>query len=193
MISESDVSDPLGISRTPVREAFLRLAGEGTLKLFPKRGALIIPITTGDVRDVMEARLLIELWAVSVVAGRRTRESLVSTLCSLLETLQRAASGHQILEYQEADRSFHEAIVTATGNRVIATFYRSLRDPQLRMGAAALVDNDERIASILAEHRKITEAIAAGDTDTATHLMRVHIERTRDALDTRTQTNQNAR
>ena len=76
MISESDVSEPLGISRTPVREAFLRLEHDGTLKVYPKRGALIVPITAKDMRDVLEARLLVEPWAVSVVASSGGRESL---------------------------------------------------------------------------------------------------------------------
>ena len=79
MISESEVSEPLGISRTPVREAFLRLEHDGTLKVYPKRGALIVPITAKDVRDVLEARLLVEPWAVSVVAGSLERKSLVAT------------------------------------------------------------------------------------------------------------------
>src|ERR1019366_1792398 len=103
MISESDVSEPLGISRTPVREAFLRLEHDGTLKVYPKRGALIMPITAKDMRDVLEARLLVEPWAVSVVAGSNGRDSLVETLRSLLERLERAATQQLVLDYQEAD------------------------------------------------------------------------------------------
>ena len=185
MISESEVSEPLGISRTPVREAFLRLEHDGTLKVYPKRGALIVPITAKDVRDVLEARLLVEPWAVSVVAGSLERKSLVATLRSLLEGLERAADAQLVLEYQEADRSFHEAIVAATQNRILDVFYQSLRDRQLRMGALALAKHEDRHESIVDEHLQITEAISRGDVEVATRIVRVHIGRTRDALDAR--------
>ena len=186
MVSESDVSASLGISRTPVREAFLRLAGEGALKLFPKRGALIVPITAADVRDVIEARLLIEPWAASVVAGRSSHEIIMKNLRSELNALQSAAKSNQLLAYQEADRAFHEAIVTGAENELVATFYRSLRDRQMRMGAAALIDSQERVMSILSEHQQIAEAIASRDAEAAKQLVRAHIERTREVLDTRT-------
>jgi DNA-binding GntR family transcriptional regulator len=185
MISESDVSEPLGISRTPVREAFLRLEHDGTLKVYPKRGALIIPITAKDMRDVLEARLLVESWAVSVVAGSSGRESLVETLRSLLDRLQRAAADQMVLEYQEADRSFHEAIVAATENRILDVFYQSLRDRQLRMGAAALAKHGDRHGSIVDEHLQISDAISRGDVDGAISIVRIHIGHTREALDVR--------
>ena len=130
------------ISRTPVREAFLRLAADGALVLLPKRGAAQ-PVTAEDVQDVMDARLLIEPWAVSITATGLGRDS--CAICnSLLLALDEAGVGVEVLEYHEADRSFHEAIVTATGNRLIGSYCRSLRDCQIRMGVAALVDNKGR-------------------------------------------------
>ncbi len=185
MISESDVSEPLGISRTPVREAFLRLEHDGTLKVYPKRGALIVPITAKDMRDVLEARLLVEPWAVSVVASSGGRESLVETLRALLDRQRHAVGPRRVFEYQEADRLFHEAIVAATENQILDVFYQSLRDRQLRMGAAALAKHHERHGSIVDEHQQIAAAIARGDGETAARVVRIHIGRTRDALDVR--------
>lgn len=185
MISESDVSEPLGISRTPVREAFLRLEHDGTLKIYPKRGALIIPITAKDMRDVLEARLLVESWAVSVVAGSKGRQSLVETLRSLLDRQERAATEQMVLEYQEADRLFHEAIVAATENRMLDVFYQSLRDRQLRMGAVALAKHEERHGSIVDEHLQITDSISRGDVEDAISIVRIHIGHTREALNVR--------
>ena len=185
MISESDVSEPLGISRTPVREAFLRLEHDGTLKVYPKRGALIVPITAKDMRDVLEAWMLVEPWAVSIVIGSSGRESLVETLRSLLDRQQRAAAKQLVLEYQEADRLFHEAIVSATGNGILYVFYQSLRDRQVRMGAVAIAKHEERHGSIVDEHLQITDAIARGDVETATRIVRIHIGHTHDALGVR--------
>src|SRR5262249_11075060 len=142
MLSESEVSTALGMSRTPVREAFLRLAAEGVLRLYPKRGALVISITNEDVRALMEARLLIEPWAVAIAAARPDRDQLASELLVHIDGMAEAAESDQPLTYQEADRAFHEAIVDVTENGLVADFYRSLRDRQLRVGAAALVGRD---------------------------------------------------
>src|ERR687894_1362836 len=70
LLTEGEVADALGISRTPVREAFLRLEGEGLLRLYPKRGALVVPVSAGEVRAVMETRALVERFAFAkAIAG----------------------------------------------------------------------------------------------------------------------------
>ena len=66
-ITEGEVADALGMSRTPVREAFLRLEGEGLLRLYPKRGALVVPVSVGEVEAVMETRMLVERFALDKV------------------------------------------------------------------------------------------------------------------------------
>ena len=63
LLTEGEVADALGISRTPVREAFVRLEAEGLLRLYPKRGALVVPVSAGEVEAVMETRLLVERFA----------------------------------------------------------------------------------------------------------------------------------
>jgi DNA-binding GntR family transcriptional regulator len=183
MISEGEVSEALGVSRTPVREAFLRLESEGVLELFPKRGALVVPITSVDMRNVLEARLVIEPWAVAIVSRLTDRQPLVRILEGLMAELRNAQLPAHVLRYQEADRSFHEAIVDASENEIIATFYRSLRDRQLRMGAVALVTIGGRSEMILSEHQQIAQAIADGDSERAASLVQAHIAHTRDALE----------
>ena len=67
LITEGEVADALGMSRTPVREAFLRLQGEGLLRLYPKRGALVVPVSVAEVDAVMETRMLVERFALDKV------------------------------------------------------------------------------------------------------------------------------
>jgi DNA-binding GntR family transcriptional regulator len=183
MINEGDVSAAVGVSRTPVREAFLRLASEGMLRLFPKRGALVLPVTPSDMRDVMEARLLVEPWAVAVVARLTDRGEVVAKLRSAIDTLEGRRAADDQVGYQEADRAFHEIIVAATSNSLVEGFYRTLRDRQLRMGAAAIGVGQGRPASILNEHREILHAIEEGDAARARAVMGDHIANTRDALE----------
>src|SRR5215208_7627827 len=67
LLTEGEVADALGMSRTPVREAFLRLEGEGLLRLYPKRGALVVPVSVGEIEAVIETRMLVERFALDKV------------------------------------------------------------------------------------------------------------------------------
>jgi DNA-binding GntR family transcriptional regulator len=182
MITEGEISGSVGVSRTPVREAFLRLASEGILELFPKRGAFVVPVTPAEMRNVIEARLLIEGWAVGVVAAASDRIATVRMLEDRIAEMNAAGLAGETLAYYEADRRFHETIVAATDNTHLATFYRSLRDRQLRI-SVALGSIRRRTERIHAEHQNIKTAIANGDGERAVMLVRSHIGNNRDALD----------
>src|SRR6202022_793004 len=82
LISEGEVAAALQMSRTPVREAFLRLETEGLLRLYPQRGALVVPVSADEVRAVLEARQVLEQFAVEKVLRRAagTRDAVVAQL-----------------------------------------------------------------------------------------------------------------
>lgn len=182
MITEGEISGSVGISRTPVREAFLRLAAEGILELFPKRGAFVVPVTPAEMRNVIEARLLIEQWAAGVVAAQPDREPTVAQLEDFIAEMNAVRISAEPLRYHEADRRFHEAIVTATENTHLSSFYRSLRDRQLRI-STSLGSLRGRAESSHAEHQHIANAIRDGDPQLASALVREHIGHNRDALE----------
>jgi DNA-binding GntR family transcriptional regulator len=177
LISEGDVAQALNISRTPVREAFLRLASEGLLRLYPKRGALIVPVTPGEVSDVIAARRLIEPWAVGVAAGLpgTAREELAGRL-DLLVTFQRAAlSDERLPEFLHADCDFHLAIVEAAGNDLLTRFYQTLRDRQLRMLDTAPGRDPSRRVGFLDQHVGLMAAIRQGASGEASSMMVEHL------------------
>src|SRR5262249_31983598 len=64
LISEGEIAEALGMSRTPVRGAFQQLESEGLLKLYPKRGALVVPVSAQELEDVIETRWVIERYAI---------------------------------------------------------------------------------------------------------------------------------
>ena len=70
LITEGEVAEALGMSRTPVREAFLRLEGEGLLRLYPNRGARVVPVSVAEVESVMETRMLVERFALDKLLAR---------------------------------------------------------------------------------------------------------------------------
>ena len=96
MLSEGQIALAVGVSRTPVREALLRLEAEGVLRLLPKRGALVLPVTTEQMLDLIEARRLIETFAVRKVisgAARRVIAALVAALNAHLDLMRAALAG----------------------------------------------------------------------------------------------------
>jgi DNA-binding GntR family transcriptional regulator len=182
MITEGQIAELVGVSRTPVREAFLRLSGEGFLRLYPKRGAMVVPVTEADMREVVEARLLVEPWAAAIAAARPDHLELAGQLRAHVDVLRSAAAEGDGAAYQDADRAFHVAIVEATENRLLTEFYRGLRDRQLRVGAAALAQASGRDRSILTEHVAIADALASGDPGEAAAAVRDHVRSTQAAL-----------
>ncbi|SIC55634.1 GntR family transcriptional regulator [Mycobacteroides abscessus subsp. abscessus] len=126
LLSEGEISARMGCSRTPVREAFLRLETEGWLRLYPKRGALVVPITPEERRHVVDARRVIEGAAAARIAERGAPQSLLSDLSALIEVqLGRAAQG-DAAGFAAADVDFHRAIVAKLGNPLLENFYDSL-------------------------------------------------------------------
>src|ERR671915_1022821 len=94
LLTEGEVADALGMSRTPVREAFLRLEGEGLLRLYPKRGALVVPVCAAEVEAVMETRMLVERFALDKVLSNGPAELLARAMDEAIgQQEQRIAAG----------------------------------------------------------------------------------------------------
>ena len=173
LLSENELAQRLGVSRTPVRQAFVQLEAEGLLELYPKRGALVVPISPSEAEDVLEARMLIEQHCVRRAAAVREHvtEPLRESLAEQERTLSSDGRG-----FAWADRQFHSTIVEAAGNQLLVRQYESLRDRHQRIAAATIARDPTRIARFIAEHREILAAIEAGDADGAAELMGSHLQ-----------------
>jgi DNA-binding GntR family transcriptional regulator len=182
LISEGDVSAAVQVSRTPVREAFLRLAAEGLLRLYPKRGALVVPVSANEIREVLDARLVIEQHAArTAIAAGRHRE-LAAELRAVLGADDDQDLPRDAGRFTALDQQFHGRLVEAAGNRLLAGFYATLRDRQLRMGTTALQRDPGRYDAIRAEHAALADLIDAGDADAVSTAMAGHLAATRAAL-----------
>ncbi|URN05793.1 GntR family transcriptional regulator [Actinomadura madurae] len=162
-LSESEVAQAAGTSRTPVREALLRLETEGLLTIVPKKGAYIPPISDGEITAVMEARGLVESWCVRRV---------VPADAAFLGELERILAEQEALlddpvGFIDRDRAFHRAIVRQAGNLVLAEFYETLRERQIRMGVRAIASQENRARTVLDEHAAIVRALAEGNAGEA--------------------------
>lgn len=177
LLTEGDLADQVGVSRTPVREALLRLEAEGLVRLYPKRGALVVPVTPREAEEILEARCLVEQWAAPR-AVRSGGEALRERLTALVGQMRAAVAAGDPAAVAAADRAFHEAVVESAGNSILHRLYVSLRDRQLCLSAASMSGDPDRARAALADHEGLLEALVAGDADlfaerTAAHLATV--------------------
>jgi DNA-binding GntR family transcriptional regulator len=179
-ITELQVAGELGISRTPVREAFHRLEMEGLLRLIPKKGALIPAISSREITEVMETRQLIELFCAEKVLERGI--AIHQQLDDLLAEQVALRDEGDVEGFIDCDRRFHLTIVEAAGNSVLVGIYETLRDRQLRMGVRVMLADPDRSHQVLTEHRAIAKALRAGNIDTVRKAMSGHLGRTLSSL-----------
>jgi DNA-binding GntR family transcriptional regulator len=176
LISEGEVANATGLSRTPVREAFLRLEGDGLLRLFPKRGALVVPVSPAEVEAVMETRFLIEMHAIE--RAIETAADLGDGLATVIARQQLAVAAEDPQAFVEGDHEFHRTFVAACGNPILLELHDSLRDRQSRMGLTAIAREAGRMDTILREHAEIAATVARHDGERVSTLMRDHLDGT---------------
>ncbi|MGP3687171.1 GntR family transcriptional regulator [Streptomyces sp. IBSNAI002] len=175
LLTEGEVAEAVGVSRTPVREALLRLETEGLIRLYPKKGALVLPVSAQEIADVVETRLLVEEFTVRRAVPAPA--ALLERLEELLRAQQLQADSGDLAAFAALDRCFHAEIVRHAGNQILSRLYDQLRDRQLRMGVAVMHAHPDRVARNLAEHREVLAALRAGDADRAAACVRAHLGR----------------
>ncbi|GGT65924.1 GntR family transcriptional regulator [Streptomyces atratus] len=173
MLSEGDIAEELAISRTPVHEALLRCEFEGHIRLYPKRGALVLPVSAKEIQDVLVTRRLIEVHAADLAAqSRELGPGLLAQVDTQADLLHRELDE----EFSTADDAFHKQIIQATGNGLLDRAYAMARDVPLRVGNSNLRRHPERVAQLIAEHRAIAQAIADGDPAAARAAVEHHLD-----------------
>lgn len=173
LLTEGELADAAGVSRTPVREALLRLEAEGLIRLYPKKGALVLPVSAQEIADVVETRLLVEEHAVRKAVP--APPGLIERLEALLARQKEQAAAGDLTAASVTDRCFHAEIVRSGGNEILSRLYDQLRDRQLRMGVAVMHSHPDRITKSLSEHQEILEALRSGDPEAAAGVVNRHV------------------
>ncbi len=127
LLTEGELAEAVGVSRTPVREALLRLEAEGLIRLYPKKGALVLPVSSQEIADVVETRMLVEQHAVRKVVP--ASPTLIARLEELLDRQKEQAAAGDLAGAAVTDRCFHAEIVRSGGNEILSRLYDQLRPP----------------------------------------------------------------
>ncbi|WP_234865324.1 GntR family transcriptional regulator [Sinomonas albida] len=175
-LNEASLAEQSGTSRTPVREALLRLEAEGFIRRIPHKGAYIPAVSDAEVDWVLQARAMAEKWAAARVVGD------TATADQMEEILARQRlSREDAAAFIAIDTEFHTYMVNAAENPVIRDIYATLRNRQLRMGLKAVTGGD-RVDSVLIEHQRIVDALRDGDLDALNAKIDAHLESTQQAI-----------
>ena len=174
--SAPTLAQKFGVSATPVREAMLDLAGEGLVEPVRNKGFRVSELTDQDLDEITYLRQLIEVPTVADVAAAmdETTRARAQALRPMAHAIVRLARAGDLLNYVEADRQFHLALLELSGNRHLVDLVANLRARSRLYGLQELADRGE-LARSAAEHEEIVELVLAGRADDVAALMRSHI------------------
>ncbi|MBQ6426013.1 MAG: GntR family transcriptional regulator [Clostridia bacterium] len=179
LLTELKLSETLGVSRTPVREALSRLAQEHIVEMTSK-GARVMGITEKDIEDIYAIRYRIESLAAKMAAENADEQGL-KELKRLLDLQEFYTEKDDHDGTNAADSGFHQALYALTKSPTMIQTLGPLHRRIVKYRRVSYETPDRAITS-LGEHRGIYEAIAAGDGEKAEELMRVHIEKARKSI-----------
>lgn len=170
------LADELEVSRTPVREAVLRLADLGLVAIERNRGIRIREVTVADVREVFELRMLLEVPAAALAARTAANGLRAEIGANSASTSALAAAGEQAA-FTAGDREFHALVATGMANPRLEAEVGRLRDAIAVRGISTF-GRSRPLSEVAAEHAAVAGAIVARDATGARLAMADHLERT---------------
>ncbi len=172
-LKEVAIGEEMGVSRTPVREAFRQLELEGLIQIIPNKGAYVTGITEKDVKDIYMIRSLLEGLCARWATANITKEQMEEMEENVYLARFHAEKGH-LEQMAELDNRFHEILYEACDSKILEHQLKDFHQYVLRVRRKTLSDPKRGIESN-EEHSQIMEAIKAGDADKAEHLANRHI------------------
>jgi DNA-binding GntR family transcriptional regulator len=170
-LDERQLSQDLGMSRTPIREALSVLEQEGFVRSVPRRGLLVVRKSKREVVEMITVWAAIESMAARLAAPRATPTELTG-LHSLVDVFQEDPS-EQISEYSRAIMEFHKAIIRMGGVDLMTSLTENLFI-HMRAVRAVTMTQDNRAQRSIVDHRNIIAALERHDADLAARLVREH-------------------
>lgn len=174
--TEVEIAERLSMSRTPVREALIRLQSEGLIELIPRRGARVLPIAPSDMREIYQLLTVLEPEAAADIARKGLDADRVAVLEAATVEMERALKQDDLDRWAAADDRFHRVLLACSENSRLAVFVNTLFDQAHRARMITLRLREPPRKSTQ-EHRLILEAIAAGDPERTRSIFRTHRER----------------
>lgn len=177
--AEIDVAGQLGMSRTPVHEAVIRLQEEGLVELLPRKGVLVREISARDIREIYELTIALEGMAAEVLAlqpASTAKKSILSRLEAETRAMETALKKNDLDTWAAADDRFHQALTSECGNGRLSRVASTIRDQTHRTRLLTLRLRPLPKKSAV-EHAAIVDAIRKGDASGASRNAASHRRR----------------
>jgi DNA-binding GntR family transcriptional regulator len=171
-LDERQLSQALGVSRTPIREAMTLLEQEGFLRTLPRRGVFIIRKTKREIVEMIQVWAALESMAARLITERAS-DAEIATLRQMFAEFQDTRPDEHMDEYSDANIAFHQAIIKMGGCALIGEITKNLF-LHVRAIRRVTIAQDNRAARSIVDHMNIIEALEKRDTEAAERLVRKH-------------------
>ena len=173
---EQEVALQLGMSRTPVREALIRLHNDGLVEVVPRRGVRVLPVSPTDMREIYQILTALEGMAAELLARRKPSEAELKPLEDATAAMEAALARDDLEAWAAADERFHQTLLELSGNRQLAETVYNYWDRAHRARMFTLRLRPKPINSTR-EHMALVQCLRAGDAEAAATVNRQHRER----------------
>jgi DNA-binding GntR family transcriptional regulator len=173
-LSEQALAEQLGVSRTPVREAFIKLAEAGLVEVLPQRGSFVRKISLKAVRDARFVREAIELAVLREAIGRRLSPAFFTTTRELLAAQRVAAASHDAERFLTLDEEFHRSFALAIDCSHAWTVIEAQKAQMDRVRFLSL-PSVTPVARLIDQHEVVLDAVERGDVAASEAAMRTHL------------------
>jgi DNA-binding GntR family transcriptional regulator len=178
---EQDLSNMFNMSRTPVREALIRLQSEGLIELKPRAGMRVLPLRPSDMREIYEVLNAIECEAFSIIASRKPTLKEIDPLDKAAAAMEKAMEDDDLDAWATANAQFHKAILRLCKNKRLMNIGLTFMDQEHRWTRVTLRLRKKPIQSTK-EHRNHLNLLLKGDPVKARKIYRQHRERALEEL-----------
>src|SRR5579863_4373394 len=171
-LDERRLSEGLGVSRTPIREAMTLLEQEGFVRTLPRRGIYVVRKTKREIVEIITVMAALESMAARLVALSAPDDD-IAELRRLMDAFHDGTDGERLEEYSDANIAFHQAIIRMSGCGLLAELTENLFI-HMRAIRKVTIHQDNRAARSIVDHMAIIEALERRDPDAAARLAREH-------------------
>ena len=171
--SELQLARNLGISRTPVREALLRLSAENLIVFHSRKGVSINHFSKEDIENLFELRQAIEEIAVTKIVGRLSEDQ-IQSIRKIITQQERCIREHSENLFLEFDRKFHLFFIEISGNQFMVQTYNNVRD-YITIPARKALMKKGRAKEVLREHKEIVDALCTKDAGKTKEAIKIHL------------------
>ncbi len=178
---EQEAAQRLGMSRTPVREAMIRLEKDGMVEVRPRHGMRVLPVSPDDMREIYQVLTALESAAAEIVARRGATPAEIAGLRAAVADMEAALVGDDLEGWADADKRFHRLLVALTGNERLQQMVSQLDEQAHRARVVTLRLRPKPVNSVR-DHARLVAAIARRDAESARRIHHDHRTRAGEML-----------